>query len=146
MITSESLSMLYAGELSPTEAFEYLKNDPAAQMVDVRTVAEWSLTGYPDLSSLGKSVIKLSWRLYPTMQINSEFADQLAREIPDLHTPLLFMCKIGGRSLDAAIAMTALGYTRCYNITDGFEGSMDAAQHRGTVSGWKAENLPWEQN
>ena len=143
---SETLTTLYAGEISPLKAFELLKSDPSAVLVDVRTVPEWAFTGCPDLSSLDKSVIKLSWRLYPTMQINSEFESQLSREIDDQHANILFMCKTGGRSLDAAIAMTAHGYTRCYNITHGFEGDLDAQHHRGTKSGWKADNLPWEQN
>jgi len=42
--------------------------------------------------------------------------------------------------------MTAQGFTRCYNIAEGFEGDKDAEQHRGTVSGWKHAGLPWIQN
>ena len=143
---TSTVASLYAGEILPTVAFELLKSDRSAILVDVRTVPEWTFAGYPDLSSLDKAVIKLSWRLYPTMQINAEFVDQLAQEIPDPHTPILFLCKTGGRSLDAAIAMSAHGYTRCFNITFGFEGDIDEKNHRGSLSGWKAENLPWEQH
>jgi rhodanese-related sulfurtransferase len=143
---SEAISALYAGEITPVAAFTLLQQEPSSVMVDVRTVPEWTFAGYPDLSMFGKSVIKLSWRLYPTMQINSEFEDQLSREVTDRNVPIIFMCKVGGRSLDAAIAMTASGYTRCYNMTHGFEGDLNEAHQRGTNTGWKAENLPWGQN
>lgn len=142
----DTVHTIYAGELMPVQAFDLLKADRSAVLVDVRTVPEWTFTGYPDLSSITKSVIKISWRLYPTMQVNSEFESQLSREVADQHAPILFICRTGGRSLDAAIAMTAHGYSRCFNITHGFEGDIDARKHRGAQTGWKADNLPWEQN
>lgn len=137
---------LYAGDLTPVQAWEILELDPKAILVDVRTVPEWTFVGTPDLSSLHKSVVKISWRIYPTMQINADFATQIEREVPDKTSPLLFICRTGGRSLDAAIAMTGKGYAKCYNIIDGFEGTTDAVSHRGTISGWKADGLPWEQS
>ena len=42
-------------------------------------------------------------------------------------------------------AMTQAGFSRCYNISEGFEGDKDAAAHRGTVGGWKVAGLPWKQ-
>jgi hypothetical protein len=30
-------------------------------------------------------------------------------------------------------------------VLEGFEGPLDDAHHRGTVSGWRMEGLPWEQ-
>ena len=41
--------------------------------------------------------------------------------------------------------MTQAGYKNCYNIAPGFEGPHDGAQHRGSVDGWKASDLPWVQ-
>ena len=136
----------YAGDVLPQQAWDLLKEDGSATLVDVRTVPEWTFSGVPDLSSLGKEVIMLSWQFYPSMQVNDKFVEQLERCIIDKDTPLLFLCRIGGRSLSAAKAMAEAGYTKCYNIADGFEGSVDAHKHRGTVAGWKAEALPWEQN
>jgi rhodanese-related sulfurtransferase len=57
----------------------------------------------------------------------------------------MFLCRSGVRSRDAAIAMTAAGFKACYNVASGFEGDKDAAGHRGTVSGWKVDGLPWMQ-
>ena len=45
--------MSYAGDVSPTEAWAALQQDPRAVLVDVRTHAEWSYVGLPDLRSLG---------------------------------------------------------------------------------------------
>lgn len=139
-----SLESLYAGEITPRQAFTLLEGNAAAVLVDVRTPPEWSGVGYPDLSSLGKNIIRLSWRVYPAMQRNASFEEQLTAAVPDPGTPLLFLCRSGGRSLDAAIAMTACGYSSCYNITDGFEGTHNSPH--GTASGWKAEALPWRQD
>ena len=45
----------------------------------------------------------------------------------------------------AAQAAQAAGFPHAFNVADGFEGPVDAACHRGTVAGWKAEGLPWRQ-
>lgn len=143
---NDTMQHLYAGEITPSEAFVFLKENAAALLVDVRTLPEWGFVGYPDIKLLGKEVIRLSWRLYPTMQRNNAFEQQISQEVIDKTTPLLFICRTGGRSLDAAIAMTAAGYTHCFNVTDGFEGEQNQHNHRGKLNGWKAEQLPWRQD
>ena len=50
---------------------------------------------------------------------------------------LFFLCKSGGRSLDAAIFAKSLGYEYTFNIAGGFEG--------GEVAGWKEQSLPYKQ-
>jgi len=42
--------------------------------------------------------------------------------------------------------MTAKGYKRCFNVSDGFEGNLDGNRHRGTKGGWKVAGLPWIQD
>ena len=143
---NDTLEHLYAGEMTPAHAYCFLESNAAALLVDVRTIPEWSFVGCPDISSLGRELIRLSWRLYPTMQRNSAFEQQLAQRVEDKSTPLLFLCRTGGRSLDAAIAMTAFGYKSCFNITFGFEGEKDHDHHRGRLNGWKAEQLSWKQD
>ena len=142
----ENLHDLYAGDITPDNAWEILKSDKKAQLVDVRTVPEWAFVGYPDIASLKKKLVRICWRIYPQMLPNQEFERQLEREVSDKDAPLLFLCRSGGRSLDAAIAMTAKGYSKCYNIAGGFEGDLDEGNHRGTRNCWKSANLPWEQN
>lgn len=135
----------YAGDISPSRAWEILEGDAGAVLVDVRTPAEWTYVGIPDLRSLGKQPVMVPWALYPSNQINPAFAAEIAAAGIDADAPVLFICRSGVRSRAAAIAMTAHGFGTCYNVAHGFEGDPDDQRHRGTVSGWKVEGLPWLQ-
>lgn len=137
--------MSYAGDLNPTEAWALLSKDPKSVLVDVRTQPEWTFVGVPDLAEIGKQLMLVSWQTYPTMAIDPGFVDRVAAAVPDRDAPILFLCRSGARSRSAAIAMTAAGYRRCYNVAEGFEGAMDAERHRGRIAGWKAAGLPWKQ-
>ncbi|QEX25333.1 hypothetical protein FRZ61_52800 [Hypericibacter adhaerens] len=137
--------MSYAGDVSPSQAWQMLSQEKPVRLVDVRTRPEWSFVGVPDLSSLGKKTMFLSWQDYPAMQVNPAFAAELAKVLPDKDTPVLFLCRSGARSKAAAMALTAMGYSRCFNVSEGFEGALDAEHHRGRAGGWKAAGLPWVQ-
>ena len=135
----------YAGDITPTEAWEILKARPEAVLIDVRTPAEWTYVGLPDLGAAGKEPLLVPWVLFPSMTINPDFGAEVESAVADHEAPLLFLCRSGARSRAAAIAMTARGYRSCYNVATGFEGDPDSQRHRGTISGWKVENLPWVQ-
>ena len=49
----------YAGDLAPKQTWEMLAENPKARLVDVRTDAEFAYVGNPDLSGLGKEVIRV---------------------------------------------------------------------------------------
>jgi rhodanese-related sulfurtransferase len=57
--------MAYAGDVTARQAWEQLSKDRRAVLVDVRTPAEWSYVGMPDLSALGKTLVKVFWQAYP---------------------------------------------------------------------------------
>lgn len=133
----------YAGDVSPREAFEFLQGNDGV-MVDVRTLPEWQFVGMPDLRGTKGQLATISWKMYPDFSANPRFAEELAK-VAGKDTPLLFICRSGGRSLDAAVAATTLGYRYCFNVSDGFEGEPDANAHRGLSRGWKATQLPWKQ-
>ncbi|GAB4147092.1 MAG: rhodanese-like domain-containing protein [Sphingomonadales bacterium] len=135
----------YAGDIGPLEAWRILEADSHSVLIDVRTDAEWSFVGVPDLSPVGRQPLLLSWQVFPSMARNPEFEAALAGAAPDPARPMLFLCRSGARSAAAAAAMTAAGYSHCYNIAGGFEGDRDATGHRGTVNGWKVDGLPWIQ-
>ncbi|BAE51012.1 rhodanese-like domain-containing protein [Paramagnetospirillum magneticum] len=135
----------YAGEISPAEAWNRLASEPSAKVIDVRTQAEWSFVGVPDLSPLGKQVLLVSWQVFPTMARNDAFVAQVEAHGVKKDDTLLLLCRSGVRSRAAAELLTALGYTAAWNVTDGFEGPHDSAKHRGAVAGWKASALPWAQ-
>jgi rhodanese-related sulfurtransferase len=135
----------YAGEVTVQEAWDFVQEDMDALIVDVRTQPEWQFVGTPDLGAARERLLMISWKLYPTFASNPGFTDQLTAQGATADTPLLFLCRSGGRSLDAAIAMTQAGFRHCFNVIDGFEGEPDETRHRGTRGGWKASGLPWGQ-
>lgn len=140
----------YAGDLVSTDAYQILESEVKSVLIDVRTDAEWTFVGVADLESLGKRPILLEWQVYPDMEYNTSFVEELDRHLGEKgvgkDASLLFLCRSGQRSKHAAIEMTAKGYTKCINVSDGFEGGLDDVRHRGAVSGWKAVGLPWVQH
>lgn len=137
----------YAGDLAATDAWALLSRETAAQLVDVRTAAEWSFVGVPDLSGIDRRFHCLEWQSFPSMALNPDFVAQAASALGGkTDAPVVFLCRSGARSRAAAIAMTAAGYTKCFNIADGFEGGLDGERHRGQQNGWKAAGLPWKQS
>jgi rhodanese-related sulfurtransferase len=140
-----SSSLGYAGEISAAEAWQQLSADPKAQLLDVRTVAEWNFVGLPDLSRLGRQALCVEWQVFPEGGRNPGFLAEASQALGDRDAPVLVMCRSGARSRAAAIALTQAGFHQAFNISDGFEGDKDEQGHRGAHNGWKAANLPWRQ-
>lgn len=135
----------YAGDIKPKEAWEILKREADACLIDVRTEAEWRYVGLPTLDAVGKPVHCVCWQLFPDNRPNESFVEEVRAHGVRPEQTLLLLCRSGQRSRHAAIALTASGFGRCFNISEGFEGNKDAAGHRGTVGGWKVAGLPWGQ-
>ena len=139
----------YAGDLPPQESWNRMSSDGAAQLVDVRTVAEWNFVGVPDLSELGREALFCEWQHFPSAP-NPEFVQHVVEALKQTSyrpgAALFFLCRSGARSRAAAIAMTNAGYGPCFNVSDGFEGGLDDERHRGSNGGWKASGLPWVQS
>jgi rhodanese-related sulfurtransferase len=133
----------YAGELTLDEAWARLREEPEAVLVDVRTRAEWTYVGVPDLAGIGKDPRLVEWISYPDGATNPDFLAEATAGL-DPAAPILCLCRSGVRSLAAARALTGAGFTRAYNITAGFEGDLDAHGHRTT--GWRHAGLPWQQS
>ena len=146
---SASLPGSYAGDLSPKDTWELLVREPAAQLVDVRTEAEWNFVGVPDLGPLSRQTLLCEWQFFPPAP-NPNFVGEVQEALKQSNyrkgAPLVFLCRSGARSRAAAIAMTAAGYGPCFNIKDGFEGALNAELHRGAAARTTAEGLPWLQS
>ncbi len=127
----------YAGALTPQEAFELMQKDTAnIVLVDVRSQAELDLVGRVP------NATHIEWAFYPGMIANAEFATQLQSQLNPQKT-LIFMCRTGGRSHNAAVVAQQLGYGQVYNMLEGFEGEANAAKQRTRINGWKQADLPW---
>ena len=64
----------------PKQVWEALQENPNAQLVDVRTDVEWQFVGVPDLVSIGKQAVLVSWQTYPAMALNTNFTEQLTHQ------------------------------------------------------------------
>lgn len=135
----------YAGDVDSKRAWEILKQDSKAVLIDVRTKPEWHYVGIPDLHAIGKAALFIEWQAYPDLQLNQHFTAAVEAEGVPKDATVLLMCRSGQRSRAAAVALTKLGYQRCYNVSDGFEGSKDEHGQRGKAGGWKVADLPWQQ-
>jgi rhodanese-related sulfurtransferase len=136
---ARELGAPYAGALLPAEAHALAQQQPTAKVVDVRSRAELEFVGrIPDS-------VEIEWKSYPGMKLNPDFISQLKQKLPP-ETTVMFVCRSGGRSHEAALAAMQAGYCDAYNVLEGFEGDRDASGHRNTVGGWRAVKLPWVQS
>lgn len=137
-------------DVAVTDVWSRLNSDRNAAMVDVRTRAEWMFVGVPELASVGKTLILAEWQSFPDQRVDAEFAARLEKTLREQQVladaEIFFICRSGARSKAAAQAMAALGFARCRNVADGFEGPIGPDRRRGRIAGWKAAGLPWVQS
>ena len=131
--------------LSPPEAFELLKNDPAAVFIDVRSSMEYLFVGHP------VGAVHIAWIDDPDWEINPDFAKEVlaiaekkSQENP-LNATIILICRSGVRTIEAANALVDAGFSRVFQVAEGFEGDRDDNFQRSTVGGWRYHGLPWEQ-
>ncbi len=138
--------------ISPKDAWQMLQDNPKALLIDIRAEMEYLFIGHP------KGAIHVAWIDEPDWKINPRFATDVRKvmlggiisdhEDKDHQidaAPVLLICRSGRRSLEAGKALVKDGFTTVYNITEGFEGPLDAEHHRSTLGGWRFHGLPWEQ-
>ena len=130
------LKLPYAGALLPKEAQALM--EAGAKLVDVRTKAELEWVGRVPGSAA------VEWNSWPGGKPNPDFVAQLESQVGK-ETPVMFLCRSGGRSHNAAAAATKADYAEVYNVLEGFEGDKDSEGHRNTSGGWRVAGLPWVQ-
>lgn len=130
------LGLPYAGALTPQEAHAVWRLAPGAKLVDVRTRAEWDWVGRIP------GAIEIEWMSYPDNRPNSHFLPQLKQQV-DREALLMFICRSGARSHNAAALVGEALRNDCYNVLEGFEGDKDANGQRGQLGGWRYAGLPW---
>ncbi|MES2770968.1 MAG: rhodanese-like domain-containing protein [Pseudomonadota bacterium] len=139
---ASSLNLPYAGALSPAEAYAFWQATSEARLVDVRTRAEWDWVGRI------QNALEIEWLRYPSNERNPDFLAQLQAQV-DPSAPVLFLCRSGARSHQAALLAQAAGYQQCFNVLEGFEGDKDNSAEgsglgqRGKLNGWRHAGLPW---
>lgn len=134
------MSQLYGHFCSSKTAWDALKADPSAVLVDVRTSAEWNADGVPSVDELSKDLITIEWRTLPNMNVNSQFAVELLKAVEDKEANVFFICRSGGRSDEAATFARSIGYQNCINVSGGFTGGSQT-----DLESWRSSGLPWRQ-
>lgn len=135
-------------EVTPVEAWELLNNNPQAVLLDVRSRVEYEYVGHPPDS------VNIPWKDAPDWQIDPAFTDKVRATMvslrPDVRRceelPILMLCRSGARSRTAGELLQQQGFTRVYNVAEGFEGDRDQNMHRNTINGWRVRGLPWVQS
>jgi rhodanese-related sulfurtransferase len=126
--------------LTPQQSHDAVANK-GAYLVDVRTAAEFIWVGHPNMSN----VVNVSYKIEKkgSFITNPSFVSDMNGIFgnnKDAH--LILMCRSGVRSLAAAAALEAEGYTNVSNMEDGFEGEGKDIYGYRTVKGWKNSDLP----
>ena len=128
----------YAGGVPPTLAWAIFSAGHAT-LVDVRTAEERKFVGHVPGS------LHVPWATGTALTRNPRFARELEAKVSKT-TNVLLLCRSGKRSALAADVAAAAGFTRVFNVLEGFEGEIDAQQHRGGSDGWRFHKLPWIQD
>lgn len=132
----------YAGGVAPAVAWQ-LVQDGEAVLVDVRSGEERQFVGHVPGSR------HVAWATGTALTRNPRFVRELeARVAPEggKEAVVLLLCRSGKRSALAAEAAARAGFTHVFNVLEGFEGEIDAQQHRGGSDGWRFHGLPWVQD
>lgn len=128
----------YAGGVSPPLAWN-LFSAGEAFLVDVRTAEERKFVGHVPGS------LHVAWASGTQLTRNPRFVRELEAKVGK-NASILLLCRSGKRSALAAEAAAKAGFTRVFNILEGFEGEIDDQQHRGSHDGWRRHGLPWVQD
>jgi rhodanese-related sulfurtransferase len=127
-------------DLTPRQAHELLAKQPDAVFVDCRSEAEYLFVGHP------AGAVHVAWAEAPDWDVNPHFVSEVRKLVShSIDRPVVIICRSGNRSVHAAQALDAAGFTRVVNVLHGFEGSINERHHRGELNGWRFDGLPWEQ-
>jgi rhodanese-related sulfurtransferase len=135
----KQMGLPYEGAVTPAEAHELMRAGGNIRLVDVRTRAEWEWVGRIP------GAVEVEFLTYPGSRPNPDFVRELEQKV-DKDAKVLFICRSGGRSHNAAMLATQAGYAEAFNVLEGFEGDKDASGQRNRKGGWRFAGLPWTQS
>ena len=61
----------YAGDINPSETWQVLEDEPESVLVDVRTDAEWTYVGLPDLGGI-KRIERMGCKSFSLCQFEGD--------------------------------------------------------------------------
>jgi rhodanese-related sulfurtransferase len=133
------------------EAYEMWKANPElVKVLDVRMVEEYVFLGHAEGAfNIPVAFPKYQWqadkRKYG-FEMNPDFIDHVKAVFKPDDT-IVAMCRSGGRSAFSINMLAKAGFTKIYNIIDGFEGDTvndpESVYHgKRMKNGWK-NSAPW---
>ena len=134
--------LTYAGGVPPALAWQLVQANRAL-LVDVRSTEERKFVGHVPGS------LHVAWATGTSLVRNPRFVRELEAKLAKdggKDAVVLLLCRSGKRSVLAAEAAAAAGFSHVFNLLVGFEGEIDAHLHRGGSDGWRFHGLPWVQD
>ncbi len=133
--------------LNPQQAYQMLKDDPRAILVDIRSSMEFLFVGH------AKGAVHVAWIDEPDWTVNPHFVTDIRKLVlggavcseDEGCAPVILICRSGKRSLEAGKALIKADFHRVYHVDEGFEGELNDHHQRSSLNGWRFHDLPWEQ-
>lgn len=139
------------------EAHAYMQMHGAKTLfIDVRGPTEVNAVGMPadaDANVPFKTVDIKGWNAKKkqfSVKSNPNFVREMEKRLAakglTKDDTVIVMCRSGPRSAKAANVLVKAGFTKVYNIIDGFEGDKvkeGPKMGQRTINGWKNAGLPW---
>lgn len=136
------------GGLSPKAAWEMVRKDPRALLIDIRSSMEFLFVGHP------VGAVHIAWIDEPDWVVNPHFATEVRKLVlggasacdqRDACVPIILICRSGKRSKEAGHLLLREGLKNVYHVDEGFEGNLNEQHQRSSINGWRFHGLPWEQ-
>jgi rhodanese-related sulfurtransferase len=134
--------------VSPTKAWEIIRNNQRAVLIDVRSSMEYLFVGHPSGSIHVPWIDAPEWTVNPShfiTEVRKVMLGGIGLGAAGEDAPVVLICRSGKRSLEAGKLLIEKGFNEVYNISEGFEGELDEHHQRSTSGGWRFHGLPWEQ-
>ena len=123
--------------IDPEEARQLLDSQEGYTYLDVRSEEEFAQGHVPGAVNIP---VATSNPLGPGLVANPDFNKQVAAQL-DKDSKIITACLRGGRSLKAAMMLTAEGYTGIVDMLGGYDAELDAVGNV-VVEGWARRGFP----
>jgi rhodanese-related sulfurtransferase len=134
------------------EAYDlWQKDQQKVKIIDCRTPEEYAFVGHaPMAANVPSKFMTYAWddkKKEYVMKANPDFVKEVQKRFAKDDT-ILVMCRSGQRSGPSVNLLAKAGFTKVYNITDGFEGDkvkdpQSPNKGKRMQDGWRISNLPW---
>ena len=123
--------------IDPEEARQLLDSQEGYTYLDVRSEEEFAQGHVPGAVNIP---VATSNPLGAGLMANPDFNRQVAEQL-DKDSKIITACLRGGRSLKAAMMLTAEGYTGIVDMLGGYDAELDAFGNV-VVEGWARRGFP----